>query len=58
MQLFIKFIVGLTLHISKSFSVHRQGFFHCTECVELETPDNGHSNSKKHLEIISTNKFE
>jgi hypothetical protein len=46
-----------TLHISNSFSVQRQGFFHCTECVKWETTDDGHRNCQKHLESVSTNKF-
>jgi hypothetical protein len=58
MQLLIKFIIGLTLHISNSFSVHRQGGFHCTGCVEWETPDDGLRNCQKRLESVSTNTSE
>jgi hypothetical protein len=58
MQLIIKFIIGLTLHISNSFSAHLHGAFHCTECVEWETPDDGHRNCQKHLESVAINEFE
>jgi hypothetical protein len=58
MKLLIKFIIELTLQISNSFSVHRQGVFHCTECEEWETTVIGHRNCQKHLDPVSTNKFE
>jgi hypothetical protein len=58
MQLLIKFIIGFALHISNSFSVHRQGVFQCTGCVEWETSDDGHRNCQKPLESVSTNTSE
>ena len=57
-----------TLHVSDSFSVHHQEFFHCSHsndichtcllCIQWKTPDGGQKNCPKYVEFYSKNKFE